>query len=210
MDVNPPAGSRISVVRDGADPVIVIPAPRGSSRYFLGLFLLFWLGLWTLGFNAAVSELWSGKGNAFLVFWLGGWTVGGLFAITTAYRSFRPPVPETIALKRSSVAYDCGVPPLQWDPWNISKNRKSPMQSWRSVFPKRIRVDLGQRQLQTLRLRETDTGNRLTIDIDSDRIDIASNASEVEREWLWRLIASRYSLPQATGGAEVLPAAWRR
>jgi hypothetical protein len=80
-DLNPPAGSKISVVSDGGDPVIVIPAPRGFSRYFLGLFLLFWLGLWTMGFNAAASQLWSGKGNAFLVFWLGAWTLGGLFAI---------------------------------------------------------------------------------------------------------------------------------
>jgi len=210
MDVNPPAGSQISVVRDGGDPVIVIPAPRGSSRYFMGLFLLFWLGLWAVGFNAAASQLWSGKGNAFLVFWLGAWTLGGLFASASVYRSFRPPIPETIELKRSSVGYDSGVPPLQWDPWSFSGNRKSPIRAWRLVFPKRIRVDLGQRQLQTLRLRETDAGNRLTVDVDSDRIDIAANASEVEREWLARLLAGRYSLPQATSGAEAPPAAWRR
>ena len=196
-------------MRDGGDPVIVIPAPRGSSRYFAGLFLLFWLGLWAIGFNAAASQLWSGKGSAFLVFWLGAWTLGGLFAVASAYRAIRPPVPETIELKRSSVAYDSGVPPLQWDPWNSSGNRKGPIQTWRSVFPKRIRVDLGQRQLQSLRLRETESGNRLTVDVDSDRIDIAANASEVEREWLARLLAGRYSLPQAVGGTEATPASGR-
>jgi hypothetical protein len=210
MDVNPPAGSRISVVSGGGGPVLVIPAPPGSSRYFMGLFLLFWLGLWAIGFNAAASQLWSGKGNAFLVFWLGAWTLGGLFAIASAYRSLRSPVPETIELKRSSIAYDSGVPPLQWDPWNFSGNRKSPVQAWRSVFPKRIRVDLERRQLQTLRLREFDTGNRLTVDVDSDRIEIAANASEVEREWLARLLTGRYSLLQATGGAETTPASRRR
>ena len=210
MDLNPPAGSKISVVSDGGDPVIVIPAPRGFSRYFLGLFLLFWLGLWTMGFNAAASQLWSAKGNAFLVFWLGAWTLGGLFAIASAYRSFRSPVPETIELKRSRAVYDSGVPPLQWEPWNKSANRKNPFQAWGSVFPKRIRVDLERRQLQSLRLRETESGNRLTVDVDSDRIEIAANATEVEREWLARLLTGRYALTQAIAGTEAPPALGRR
>jgi hypothetical protein len=46
-------------------------------------------------------------------------------------------------------------------------------------------------------LRETESGNRLTIDVDAARLDIAATASEVEREWLARLLAQRYSLPQA-------------
>jgi hypothetical protein len=50
-----------------------------------------------------------------------------------------------------------------------------------------------------LRLRETESGNRLTIDVDAARIDIAPTASEVEREWLARLLAQRYSLPQVFG-----------
>jgi hypothetical protein len=54
--------------------------------------------------------------------------------------------------------------------------------------------------LQSLRLRETDTGNRLTFDIGSERIEIAPMASEVEREWLARFLARRYALPQILGG----------
>jgi hypothetical protein len=198
MDWQPPAGSKISVATDGADPAIVIPGKGGTARYFTGLFLLFWLGMWTIGFRDVGSKVISGNANAFEVFWLCGWTVGGVFAAFTLYRAFRPSVPETLELRRNSVAYDSGIPPLQFD---SSMRYKKPRDAWNSTFPKRDRVELDRWQLQSLRLRETETGNRLTIDVDAARIDIAPTASEVEREWLARLLAQRYSLPQVLGTA---------
>ena len=197
MDINPPAGSKISVVSDGADPTIVIPASSSPMRYFTGLFLLCWLGGWALGETHAISDILSGKVTAFLIFWLGGWTLGGIFAAYSAYRSLRPPVPETLQLQRSGVAYDSGLPPVQFDSWR-NRNTRS---SWRSAFPKRVLADLDRRELQSLRLRETESGNRLTVDVESERIEIASGASEVEREWLARVLARRYSLPQVLGSA---------
>jgi hypothetical protein len=53
------------------------------------------------------------------------------------------------------------------------------------MFPKRTRVELDRRKLQSLRLRETNEGNRLTVDADALRLDIAPSASEIEREWLY-------------------------
>ena len=63
------------------------------------------------------------------------------------------------------------------------------------MFPKRMRLELDRRSLQSLRLRETSDGNRLTVDADPLRIDIAQSASEIEREWLHQFLAKRYSLP---------------
>jgi hypothetical protein len=200
MDITPPAGSKISITTDGADPTIVIPNAGGAARYFTGLFLLFWLGMWTIGFKDAASKVISGNANGFLIFWLCGWTLGGIFAAFTLYRAFRPAVPESLELKRSSVAYDSGIPPLQFD---SSMRYRKPKDAWNSAFPKRVRVDLDRRQLQSLRLRETESGNRLTIDMDAARLDLAPTASEVEREWLARLLAQRYSLPLALGTAGV-------
>jgi hypothetical protein len=194
MDWQPPAGSKITVATDGADPTIVVPSAGGLSRYFTGLFLLFWLGMWTIGFKDAGSKVISGEAPAFLFFWLAAWTLGGVFAAFTLYRAFRPSVPETLELRRNSVAYDSGVPPLRFD---SSGRYKNPKDAWNSTFPKRVRAELDRQQLQSLRLRETESGNRLTVDVDAARIDIAPNASEVEREWLARLLAQRYSLPQA-------------
>lgn len=191
MDLNPPSGSKISISHDRGDPTIIIPPAASPSRYFGGVFLLFWLGGWAFGFSSAASQISSGKGGAFLIFWLGAWTVAGIFAAYTAYRIFRPPVPETLELKRAGIAYDSGIAPPQLNSWNLSTKDR-----WKSTFPKRVKVDLDRRQLQSLRLRETEAGNRLTVDVDAQRIDVASGASEVEREWLAKLLAQRYALPQ--------------
>jgi hypothetical protein len=198
MDLNPPSGSTISVATDGADHTIIIPAESSPTRYFGGAFLLFWLGGWTFGFFSAVSKIQSGGTSAFLLFWLAGWTVAGIFAAYTVYRIFRPPVPETLQLGRTNLAWDSGIPPFQF---NSSGNYASNRQRWKSTFPKRVTVEIDRRQLQSLRLRETEAGNRLTVDVDAQRIEIASGASEVEREWLARLLARRYGLPQVSASA---------
>jgi hypothetical protein len=197
MDLNPPAGSKISIVSEGTDPTIVVPGANSSMRYFFGLLLLFWLGGWALGFTSAGSQILSGNANAFIIFWLGGWTLGGICGAYTLYRAFRPPVPETLELKRNSLTYDFGIPPVQFG-WSDMISRSA----WSSVaFPKRVRVDLDRRQLQSLRLIETEFGNSLTVDVDAVRIDVAPTANEVEREWLAHLLAQRYSLPLVLGNA---------
>ena len=201
MDLRPPEGSNISVVSDQGAPTIVIPPTSSAMRYPMGLFVLFWLGMWTIGEKSAATQIWSGKYEPFLVFWLAAWTLGGFFAVNMLYRTFRPTVPETLELRRSGIAYDSGIAPPQF---NNYQRQGNPMKAWRSAFPKRVRIELGRGQLQSLRLRETDSGNRLTFDIGSDRIEIAPTASEVEREWLARLLAQRYSLSQIVSGTNPL------
>ena len=200
MDLNPPEGSEISVTFDGGDPTITIPAKASASRYFGGMFLLFWLGGWALGFKSVSSQLISGKGNLFMLFWLGAWTIGGILAALSAYRIFRPPVPEKLQLNYGGVAYDSGIPPLELNTFGRTKSSRD---YWGAVFSRRLRADLGRSQLQTLRLRETEAGNRLTIDLGSRRIELAGQASEVEREWLARLLAKRYGLTQVLPGTAV-------
>ncbi len=202
MDLDPPAGSPISIDRKDLDPTVVIPVTASSTRYFGGVFLLFWLGGWVMGETSAITQLMSGKGRC-LHLWLGGWTVGGILAALTAYQIFRPTVPETLQLKRGSIAYDSGIPPFEL---NSNTRNKGIRDYWSSLLSKRLRADLDRQQLQTLRLRETETGNRLTIDLGAQRVELASGASEVEREWLARLLAKRYGLTQALPGREVADA----
>jgi hypothetical protein len=190
VNLEPPSGSRISVTTDGGHPLVIIPQGNGSPlRYFVGLFVLAWLGAWFAGFSSAVSKLSSGQANAFLAFWLVAWTLGGAFAVFWAYRAFRPSVPESLRLMPMSVAYDSGIPPLQVYGFTSQKDY------WKSMFPKRARVELDWRKLQSLHLRETSDGNRLTVDADAVRLDIAQFATEIEREWLYQLLTTRYSLP---------------
>jgi hypothetical protein len=196
VNLKPPSSSRISVTTDGSHPLIVIPHGNGGlMRYFVGLFLLAWLGMWFVGFSGAVSQLSSGKAPAFLVFWLVGWTLGGAYAVYWVYRAFRPSVPEQLRLMPDSVTYDSGIAPIQT---YFGQSRKD---AWKSMFPKRTRTELDWRKLQSLRLREINDGNRLTIDAEGLRLDIAQSASEIEREWLYQLLADRYSLASGRGSA---------
>jgi hypothetical protein len=190
MILKPPDGSMISVTTEGTDPVIVVAHGSASAmRYFVGLFLLFWLGGWFVGFSSTISMLASGKFHLFLVFWLGGWTLAGIAVVFCLYRIFRPSVPESLRLMLNGVRYDSGVPPFQTSVGSMNQR------DWRSLFPKRTRVDIDRRQLRTLRLRETGAGNRLTVDAGAQRIELGKSASEVEREWLYQVLAKRYSLP---------------
>jgi hypothetical protein len=198
LDLTPPAGSKISISQIDGDPTIVIPAPGNASRYLVALFMLFWLGMWQMGFRDAGSKVLAGNAPPFLIFGLGAWTQGGLVAAYTLFRIVRPTVPETLQLKRNSITYDSGVAPPQF---NNYKRPQNPLTSWRSMLPKRRQADLERSELQSLRLRETEAGNRLTVDIEGQRVELALGASEVEREWLAKLLASRYSVAQITGNS---------
>jgi hypothetical protein len=207
MNLEPPSGSRISVTTNDTYPLIVVPHKGGGvMRYFMGLFLLAWLGGWLAGFSSAVSRLSSGgtfdRAHAFLAFWLVAWTLGGALAAYSAYRAFRPSVPESLSLMPNAVRYDSGIPPLQtFSGYTWHKD------AWKSMFPKRTRVELDRRKLQSLRLRETNDGNRLTVDADAMRLDIAQAATEIEREWLYQLLTKRYSLPLPKSVDKHLPRA---
>ena len=189
--ITPPPGSSIAVATDDAAPVITIPQPSGDAmRFLVAAFMLFWLGGWVFGFTSASAQILSGNGGFFLVFWLGAWTVGGAFAVSMLYRMFRPAVAETLKLGADGVTYDSGIAPFRHDLGTASRK-----DAWRSYFPKRTVVTISRQQLRTLRLRETEGENRLTVDVASARVDLARAASEVEREWLYRVLAERYSLP---------------
>ena len=200
MTLEPPSGSRISVTPDGAHSVIVIPQGSGAPvRYLVGLGSLAWLGAWLFAVGSAVSQLPSVQASPRLAVhifnWFAGYMLWGAFVAYVAYRAFRPPVPETLRLQPNGVIYDSGIPPLM-----IKLDVAYLKDIWRSIFPKkRIRAQLDLRTLASLRLRETDDGNRLTVDADASRLELARSASEVEREWLYELLARRYSLPLPPG-----------
>lgn len=191
MTLEPPRGSHISVTTDGANPLVVVPHGSGGlMRYFVGLFLLAWLVGWGVAFVSVARTLSSGKAPIGAHFWLLAWTLGGAMAAYWAYRAFRPSVPESLKLMPSGVTYDSGVPPFHmYFGYALAKD------AWKSMFPKRTRMELDRQKLQSLRLRETNDGNRLTVDADALRLDIAQSVSEIEREWLYELLAKRYSLP---------------
>jgi len=84
----------------------------GASRYFVILFLAFWLCGWFAGLVAVGRQLLTEKGpNAFLAAWLAGWIVGGIFAGVMLYLLLRPQKPESVTLEPDRFRYDTGSAP---------------------------------------------------------------------------------------------------
>lgn len=72
----PESRSTITDTVDGLE--ISIPAKK---RFFISLFLIFWLGAWAVGEMSAINQIMGSESpGPFIIFWLGGWTLGGLFA----------------------------------------------------------------------------------------------------------------------------------
>ena len=191
MSPTPPEGSNIIIDFDSGFQKLIIPQPAGGvMRVFICAFLIFWLGGWALGWISTASELAKRDNPAelFLIFWLGGWTVGGIFVFWFLYKLLRPSIPEMLILSRPHLVYDSGVAPFQF-----SFGFRSQMDMWKKLFQKRIRAEFGPNHLKTMRLREFDSGNRLTIDHGNKRIEMGAGASEPEREWLFNIIKYKYN-----------------
>jgi len=195
--VTPPANSKIRVEYvDGSD-VIVIPQRKGGFfRYLVGLFMLFWIAAWAMGWAFGVGAMITGNNTyrAFLLFWLGAWTLGGLFAMYYLYRLFQPAVPETIVLASPEPAYDSGIAPLR-----VSFAFGSQRDAWRRLFQQRHRTTFSLSELDTLKIRDVESGNRLTIDQGARRLYLAESATEPEKEWLYGVLKSQYGMKQREG-----------
>ncbi len=189
MEQNPPQDSKIEIETLNGHQLIVVPhGNAGIMRFFIGAFLLFWLGGWFMGFTSAASKILSGEGNAFLIFWLAGWSLGGLFAAYFIYRLFRKSIPEKLLLNKPSMSIDTGIPPFKM---NFSMTNQKDY--WKTMFPKRKKIEFSNSDLKSIKLRETDSSNRLTIDRGAERIEIATSATEIEREWLFKYLQVNYS-----------------
>jgi len=189
LDSNPPDGSTVTISQHNGFEMITIPQSSGGvMRYFIGIFLLFWLGGWFMGFTSALDQILNGEANTFIIFWLGGWTIGGLFAAFFAYRLFKSPIPEKLLLNVPNLSYDSGIPPMQFN--FHPANQKD---YWKSLFAKQKKHEFLPSHLQTLALRDVDSGNRLTVDMGAQRIEISKGASEIEKEWLYGYLQQKYA-----------------
>jgi hypothetical protein len=190
--ITPPLNSKIKVENDGGNDVVVIPQkPAGFFRYPVGVFMLVWLVAWALGWIYGVGALVT-DGNSyrvFTLFWLPVWTVIGLFGIYYLYRIFQPAVPEKLVLARPALIYDSGIAPLK-----ISYGAGVQSDAWKRLFQKRSTAAFGPDEIGTLKLRDIESGNRLTIDQGARRFELAAAATEAEREWLFKVLKAHYQV----------------
>ena len=188
-----PSQSRIRVETDPSGfTLLVLPTARaGAMRYAVAAFLVFWLGGWAMGWISAARHVVSGGSGAtpFLLFWLAGWTLGGFFALLYLWKLLRPSVPETLSFAKPGLIYDTGIQPPAME-WDARRQRDL----WKKVFETRKQIQFAPDEIATVRLRDTESDNRLTIDHGTDRIDIGRALTEVEREGLFKLICAEYKI----------------
>lgn len=190
MLTNLPKGSKITIKQDGPNPIISIPyASPNPLKYLIGLFVLFWLGGWAVGFKSAFDQVITGEADAFIVFWLGAWSIGGIFVGFSLFRILQPPISAKLTLNPQSLYYDSGIPPMEIQ--HLNRYRRD---AWKNFIPRRKKVEITLSDLRTWRLRTTDKSNRLTVDVGVERLDIGDGVGEIEREWLYNTIRNYYRL----------------
>lgn len=176
---------------DGQPMLVLPAQKPGIMRLGSAAFLGFWLCGWAFGEIAVIFTLLFGKkgpDSLFLLVWLGAWTVGGAFAITGFYNLIRKPIPETVTFIGSGLRYDTGRQP--WSQFGNFRRFYGTGTS-RMPWAKRKVYTFAPVEVSTIALRETDFSNRLTIDHGNERVDIGRGLTEVEREWLCKEIKQR-------------------
>lgn len=184
----PPAGSSVGIDTLNGRERVKVPHDDDAMRYAIGAFMVFWLIMWGVGVKDVGGQVLAGDAGLFKYAWFAGWMVAGVVVCCVIYRAFRPQAPEQLVLEPGALWYDTGIPVLtrRW----FQQNRDF----WRVVFWQRRRRKFDSSDLSSLSLRETGGGNRLTIDKGADRVELASGATDVEREWLYQHLKDAYNL----------------
>ncbi|REK12002.1 MAG: hypothetical protein DWQ37_13355 [Planctomycetota bacterium] len=191
-ELPPPKGSNIEIVDDfDGRTYRWKPVGGGPFRFLIALFLAAWLCGWVAGLVAVIGQLLQnngGAGQGFLIFWLVGWTVGGLFAGGMLFVLVRPPLPESITLKRASFYYDAGTTtPMHMFHPAYAMRHQNPAEMFR-LFRRRKRVEMDKAACPIV-LDRVGERQRFFFDDGADRIEIGEQLREPEREWLAAVIA---------------------
>ncbi len=167
----------------------------GPFRYFIVLFLCFWLCGWFVGLVSAGKQLLTGEGpNTFLSVWLAMWSLGGIFAGGMIYLLLRPQKPESVTLERNRFTYDTGSAPMNFiNPYYMMRKKQNMMNPFSMMFQKRKTYELSRAECPEFVLEGLGDDQRLRFDDGADRITIGESLKEPEREWLaevlnkWRI-----------------------
>ncbi len=110
---NKPAGSIIEeeVDFEGVTLRWALPA-SGVTRYACATVLAFWLCGWAASWIRAVPALIAAGPPLFVIGWLGVWTLGGACVIWMLWGMLRPARPESVRLEAEWLRYDPGRSPM--------------------------------------------------------------------------------------------------
>ncbi len=119
-------------------------------------------------------------------------TLALLIFLKAIYRLIRGSTPETLTLNKPTLTFDDGLPPITVGFFFI---RPSDQKKFRkALYHKRRSYTFTLEQLQTLALRKTGNGTRMTIDQGRNRIEFFTTASDDQRKWLLTHLNEHYEL----------------
>ncbi len=161
----------------------------GFFRYFIILFVAFWLCGWAMGFVVAVKELLVGKEPpSFLAPWLAMWTLFGIFALALVWLLVRPHKPEAITLEPERFRYDTGLAPLNFLHLHRMLWKKRIPITLAMIYQKRKIYTLNRWECREFILDGIGDDQRLRFDDGADRIEIGESLKEPERECLAQVL----------------------
>ena len=183
----PLAGSRIEVADGHEGPELRWMNRSGSlvGRIGSSLFLMAWLGGWTVGGLVCFCILLTGKagpfGTVFLSCWLVAWFVGETHAIRSLVALLSRPKPERLRLDSMTFMHDPGTP----GSLNPFSNRSS-KQEQSTAEPRLRHTDRS--NVGKVCLDRVGERQRLTVDLGTERVEVGHDLDEPEREWLHEVL----------------------
>lgn len=178
-----PEGSIIDVQNDFNKVTLLWKNPSGGlTRYGSSLFLLAWIGGWTIGEYSAIKSI-SQKIDPFLLFWLVGWTLGGGFAVFQLYRLLRPVKPEKLVIDTTSLFFQRGT-----SPFNLSHKNSDEEGQKLQWLPQKAKYNLEKNKVGKILIDNSFGRQRLTIDYGAERIEVGEFLREPEREWVYQVL----------------------
>lgn len=190
-----PNSSQMAIQQADNEKITTIPlADNGSGiyKYLHAVLLILWLCAWAVMSLITVLRLFSGDANFFLLFWFCAWLSGAIWPALIVYKIFRKPAPEKITINKDKLSYETII--AKDSPFfSMNYFMRKDLVPLQNVSLKAKKFEFSTTELRTLKLRETQEGNRLTIDKDNTRIDLAVGATELEREWLSAYLQKFYS-----------------
>ncbi|WP_417431872.1 hypothetical protein [Kiloniella sp.] len=164
----------------------------GIRKYIHFPFVILWLIIWIFIEIIAIAALPNLKAGIvfFILAWVVVWTLACITMIAHFYKMLQKQIPEKITLNKPYLNFDSGRAPHPSPFDRISKNYDK---IFKSLLIKRKHYQFTPKEIETLALRDTADNNRLTIDHDGNRIDLATGATEIQKEWLYNFLKENYS-----------------
>ena len=181
-----PADSKLQIDEVDGKSRITIPYQfenqRGKFQAALLISVLLWLaGSIGLGYLAFFQDK-----DWIVTLGFFAWLCGGLYTVLSIYWISKNPKDQEIILKESSLYVDTGSPTMSFEvSLKIHDFEKKTLHT-----RKQLEFDI--KELKTLKLRNTVSGTKLTLEKPRFRVNLAELATEQDRQWLYDLIQSKY------------------